>query len=334
VRIGVCRPQAPFVRGGVEIFTDTLVGELRVRGHDAELVQIPWQTWPNERVATSALLWRQLDLRDAYDLVIATKFPSYAVEHPNKVVWLVHQLRQAYELHGTELGQFGDSPEDVRLRGEIRQLDRQTLARARRLFATSRNVAARLQESTGLEAEVLPHPPQELDLRCDAYEPFVLSVGRLDRAKRVDLLLAAAALEPLRVVVAGEGPDRGRLEELAAARSLDVRFAGHVPPAELADLYARCRAVYYAPVDEDFGMVPFEAFRAATPVVPTLDAGGPLEVVHDRETGRVVEPEAAAVAAALGELLGDEAAARAYGEAGRSATAGVSWDAAIGKLLG
>ena len=40
------------------------------------------------------------------DVVITTKFPSYLIKHPNKVVWLVHQLRQAYELHGTDFGQF------------------------------------------------------------------------------------------------------------------------------------------------------------------------------------------------------------------------------------
>ena len=62
----------------------------------------------------------------------------------------------------------------------------------------------------------MPHPPQELAYRCDEYGDFVLSVGRLDRAKRVDLLLEALAANPtLRGVIAGDGPDRERLEELA-----------------------------------------------------------------------------------------------------------------------
>src|SRR5207245_484825 len=61
---------------------------------------------------------------------------------------------------------------------------------------------------------------------------------------------------------------------------------------ELATLYARCLAVYYAPVDEDFGMVPYEAFLSEKPVVTTTDAGGPLEVVADRTTGLVCAPQA------------------------------------------
>jgi len=335
MRILVCRPQAPFVRGGAEIFTDTLATELRARGHEAEIVSLPWVTWPNEALVRSSMLWRLLDLgagdEAMADMVIATKFPSYLVRHPNKVVWLVHQLRQAYELHGTGLGQFSDSDADRWILERVPALDREALGESRRVFATSANVADRLRRSTGLDAEVMPHPPQELPYSSGAYGNFVLCVGRLDRAKRVELLLEAVARdEALRAVVVGEGPERERLESAAGAR---VRFAGRAPAEELAELYATCGAVYYAPVDEDFGMVPFEAFRAARPVVTTSDAGGPLEVVQDGRTGRVVEPEPAAIADALRELLENEALARRLGEEGRDATASVSWDTAIARLL-
>ncbi len=331
MKIAVCRPQVPFARGGAEIFTDELVGQLRARGHEAEIVSVPFKWYPGQRVLTQAFLWRLLDLTEAdgrpIDLVVATKFPSYCVRHPNKVVWLLHQFRQAYELDRTGLGQFSESAEDRATRRSVQRLDRTALGEARKLFATSRNVAERLQRSTGLEPEVLPHPPQELSYRTDAYEPFVFSVGRLDRAKRIDLLIEAAAQQGVDVVVSGEGPDRERLERLANGR---VRFTGRVSEAELADLYARCRAVFYAPVDEDFGMVPFEAFLAEKPVVTTTDAGGPLDVVRDRETGRVVEPTVEAVAAAL--AIG-EGEARAWGRAGKAVAEQVTWDRAIDRLL-
>ncbi len=85
-------------------------------------------------------------------------------------------------------------------------------------------------------------------------------------------------------MIAGDGPDRERLEALAARHGLNgrVRFAGRVSTEELAALYATCRAVYYAPVDEDYGMVPYEAFLSEKPVVTMSDAGGPLDVVYDR----------------------------------------------------
>jgi len=331
MRIAVCRPQVPFARGGAEIFADELVRQLRARGHEADVVSVPFKWYPGERVLTQAFLWRLLDLTEAdgrpVDMVVATKFPSYCVRHPNKVVWLLHQFRQAYELDRTELGQFSESAEDRATRRRVQRLDETALGEARKLFATSRNVAERLQRSTGLEAEVLPHPPQELAYRTEAYEPFVFSVGRLDRAKRIDLLIEAAAQQDVEVVIAGEGPDRERLETLANGR---VRFTGRVSEAELADLYARCRAVFYAPVDEDFGMVPFEAFLAEKPVVTTTDAGGPLDVVRERETGRVVEPTVEAVAAAL--AIGEDDA-RAWGRAGKALAEQVTWDHAIDRLL-
>src|SRR5436190_11719480 len=195
MKIAVCRPQVPFSRGGAEIFTDELVRQLRERGHEAEIVSVPFKWYPGRRVLTQAFVWRLLDLTEAngrrIDLVVATKFPSYCVRHPNKVVWLLHQFRQAYELDRTELGQFDDSPEERATRRAVQRLDRVALGEARRVFATSRNVAERLERSTGIAAEVMPHPPQELDYRCDEYGDFVLSVGRLDRAKRIDLILYA-----------------------------------------------------------------------------------------------------------------------------------------------
>jgi glycosyltransferase involved in cell wall biosynthesis len=340
MRVAVCAPQVPFVRGGAEIVSERLVEELRTRDHQAELVTVPFKWYPGERVLTQAFLWRLLDLEEAngmpIDLVIATKFPSYAVRHPNKVVWLLHQFRQAYELDRTELGQFDESPESRALRRAVQRLDRLALGEARGLFATSQNVADRLERSTELKAEVLPHPPQELPYRCDEYGDFVLSVGRIDRAKRVDLLLGALELESsLRCVIVGEGPERERLEQLAQRRGFDGRasFAGRVSEEELADLYGRCLAVYYAPVDEDFGMVPYEAFLSEKPVITTTDAGGPLEVVHDRDTGLVCEPTPAALAEACTWLRNNLDDARAWGRAGRRAAEELSWDRAIERLL-
>ena len=200
------------------------------------------------------------------------------------------------------------------------------------MFATSRNVADRLQRFNGIDATVLPHPPQALPYRTGTSEGFVLSVNRLDRAKRIDLLVEAAKREPgLRIVITGEGPDRERLEQLASGLNGQVEFTGRVDDERLADLYARSLAVFYAPVDEDFGMVPYEAFLSGKPVVTTSDAGGPLEVVHDGETGLVVAPDAGAIASACATL--DAATAQRLGAAGRAVAERVTWDACIDALL-
>jgi glycosyltransferase involved in cell wall biosynthesis len=340
VRIAVCIPQVPFERGGAEIFAEDLVAQLRVRGHEPELVSVPFKWYPGERVLTQAFLWRLLDLEEAngrpVDAVISTKFPSYGVRHPRKVVWLLHQFRQAWDLDRTELGQFSESAEDRAVRRRVLAFERTSLAEARKVFATSGNVAARLRASTGIEAEVMPHPPAPLAYRCDRYDDFILSVNRLDRAKRIDLLLEAAATEPtLRIVIAGDGPDRERLERLARDRGLNGRaeFTGRVSDTRLADLYASCLGVYYAPMDEDFGMVPFEAFLSEKPVLTTTDAGGPLDVVHDRRTGLVVAPHPGELARACVWLRDHADEARAFGRAGHEVARTVTWDACIDRLL-
>jgi glycosyltransferase involved in cell wall biosynthesis len=338
MRVAVAAPQVPFVRGGAELMADDLVEALRARGHETELVTIPFKWYPGTRVLDQALLWRLVDLTESdghrIDRVIATKFPAYCVRHPNKVAWVLHQFRQAYDYDGTELGQFSNSPEGRATRRAIERLDAIALGEAQRVFATSRNVADRLRRFNGIEAEVLPHPPQLLPYRTAEQEGFVLSVNRLDRAKRIDLLIEAARREPsLRVVIVGEGPERARLEELARPLDGHVEFAGRVDGERLVDLYARCLAVYYAPVDEDFGMVPFEAFLAGKPVVTTTDAGGPLEVVHDHETGAVVAPEADELARACVYLSEHAAEASAWGRAGRAIAERVTWDACIDALL-
>ncbi len=338
MRVAVCAPQVPFVRGGAELMADDLVDALRGRGHEAELVTIPFKWYPGTRVLDQAFLWRLVDLTESdgrpIDRVIATKFPAYCVRHPNKVVWVLHQFRQAYDYDRTQLGQFSESPEDRATRRAVERLDAVSLGEARRVFATSRNVADRLKRFNDVDAELLPHPPQSLPYREAESEGFVLSVNRLDRAKRIDLLIEAAQRAPdLRIVITGEGPDRDRLEKLAAGSNGQIRFAGRVDDAELADLYARSLAVYYAPIDEDFGMVPYEAFLSGKPVVTALDAGGPLEIVRDRETGIVVAPEAQAIADACTYLSAHADEAKRWGHAGRALAERVTWDACVDALL-
>jgi glycosyltransferase involved in cell wall biosynthesis len=338
MRIAVCRPQVPFAYGGAELVADQLAPELRKRGHEADVVSIPFKWYPGTRVLDQAFLWRLVDLTEAdgrpIDLVIATKFPSYGVRHPNKVIWLVHQLRQAYDYDHTELGQFSDSPEDRATRLAVERFDRVAFSEARKVFTISGNVTNRLERYLGIPSEVLYPPPQDLAFHTDGYEDFVLSVNRLDRAKRIDLLIEAAKAEPsLRLVIVGEGPDRERLEQLAATVNGRIEFTGRIDGDRLADLYSRCLALYYAPIDEDYGIAPYEAFLSEKPVVTTVDAGGPLEIVEDGRTGVVVRPEPAEIARACVQLLRDRDLAMSLGRAGKLVAERVTWDHCIDRLL-
>jgi glycosyltransferase involved in cell wall biosynthesis len=337
----VAAAQVPFLRGGAEWHARALVEELRARGFLADLVQLPFQWDPRRDALRSALAWRLLDFSQSngtpIDLLIATRFPSYAARHPNKVLWLFHPFRQAYDLHEKGVDGFLDTPEQKQLHRHVRELDARLLAECRRLFTTSENNARRLQRSHGLTAEVLRLPLQDRPpWRSEGYGDYVLSVGRLEALKRTVLLLRAARLLPAaaRVVVVGEGPERERLERLAAELGVAARveFKGYAADEAVRDLYANAGAVFYAPLDEDYGLVTLEALRSRRPLVTTTDAGGPLEFVRDGETGLVCEPAPEPIARALARALEDKPLARRLGETGERATRDISWDRVIGTL--
>jgi len=86
-------------------------------------------------------------------------------------------------------------------------------------------------------------------------------------------------------------------------------------------------------VDEDYWIMPFEAFLSEKPVLTTTDAGGPLEIVFDRRTGLVVSPDAAEIAQAAGWLREHREEAATFGRAGKAIAAEVTWVRAIERLL-
>ncbi len=341
LNIVIAATQVPFMHGGAEWHVEALRQQLSDRGHRVDVVQIPFQWSPREEVFRSALAWRFLDLTQAngvpVDLVIATRFPSYVLRHPNKIVWLFHQFRQAYDLHEAGIDGFPRTPEGEALRQRFIELDNRVLGECRRIFTTSDNNARRLRRHNQLEAEILRLPllaPETY--RCDGWDDYVLSVGRLDSLKRTELLVRAAAhLEgPGRVVIVGSGPLEQRIRTLARELGVAdrVELLGRVDDATVKALYARCGAVFYAPFDEDYGLVTLEAFQSSKPVVTTTDAGGPLEFVRDGETGFVCDAEPEPVAAALSRLLANQGLAAELGDRGRASIASIGWNRVVEAL--
>ena len=338
----VCEAHVPFVTGGAEAHVRQLVDALKARGYEAELVSVPFTWNPKEEILAHAAAWRLLNLNESngkrIDRLIVTKFPTYFARHDYKVAWLIHQHRAAYELCGTMYSDFSDVEPDVGLRQTLVRLDTEMLGECRRLFANARNTAARLAKFNGLRAEPLYHPPRLAPrLEAGPYGDYVLSVGRLETVKRVDLVVAAlkSVREEIRVVVAGDGSQRANLERLAEQSGLRhrVTFLGTVDDAALVDLYRNALAVVYPPFDEDFGYVTLEGFLASKPVITCRDSGGPTEFVVDGENGFVCEPSADAIGTAIARLADNRRQAAALGSAGREIASRVTWDGVIEKLV-
>jgi glycosyltransferase involved in cell wall biosynthesis len=338
----VCEAQVPFVRGGAELHVRGLVAELTRRGYRAEKVSVPFKWYPKDELLAQAAAWRLIDLSESngerIDTVIATKFPTYFVRHPRKITWLFHQYRAIYDLFDTPYSEFSHTEPDVRLRGRLIALDNTVLSESTRLFANARNTAARLARYNGLTAEPLYHPPPLAGkMKPGPAGDYVLSVGRLEGNKRVDLIVRALAHTERRVrlIVAGEGPLRERLEQTAAQSGVAdrVTFTDGVSEQRLIDLYAGALAVVFPPFDEDYGYVTLEAFLARKPVITTTDAGGPLEFVEHGVTGLVCDPTPEALGAAIAQLAADPPKAASLGQAGYERASAITWDGVVDRLM-
>lgn len=346
MRVVIATVQVPFARGGAEILAEDLHEAVRVRGHQAEIVNIPWKWFPAESLLDSMLAFRLLDLSNyvdgAIDLFIGLKFPAYLIRHPNKVYWIAHQHRLAYELWDHRYGLSHD-PLGALARDAIHEADRTAFREAERVYTISQNVSDRLEEFLGVGSRPLYPPPRRAgEFHCRPPESFLFFPSRIAPLKRHDLMLEALALtrERVRVRCAGVGDPESHLSEMRRkAEDLGVadrvEWLGWIPEAELIGHYATALGIVYHPFDEDYGYVTLEAMLASKAVLTCSDSGGSLEFVVHEQTGLVAEPTPEAVAASMDALWGDRELARRWGAAGRRRydSLRIGWDHILEELL-
>ena len=346
MRLGIVTTQAPFITGGAERHSANLVAALRARGHEATEISLPYKWFPARVLVDHVLAAKLTDLSDLgypVDRVIGLKFPAWLVRHPDKVFWVLHQHRQAYDLWEAGLSELQRDPDGAAVRELIRAEDRAAFtAPGARVWANSANVAARMRRYLGVEGTPLYHPPPSAGaLRADGYGDYLFAPSRLGPNKRQKLMIEAMAHAPrhLRLVIAGPPDDPRYPDELRAlARERGVadrvELVGAISDEEMIRHYAGARAVVFVPVDEDYGYITLEAMLSARPVITATDSGGPLEFVRDGVEGLVVAPEAAALGAAFARVLADRAEAERMGQAGLAAyrAKDISWDTVVATL--
>jgi glycosyltransferase involved in cell wall biosynthesis len=229
---------------------------------------------------------------------------------------------------GTPTSGFLDDP-DFSWRPPLRRrlfaaVTRFFYRRADAVVATSRGVADDLADNYGVPRSKIRvlHNPVDLDaIAAQSSEPLpaelagdhpvVAAAGRLATVKNYPLLLAAIAelqsQTPVHVWILGEGPERPRLEALAAERGVAplIRFLGF--QSNPWRFIARADVFALTSSYEGFGNVLIEAMACRTPVVATVSPGT-VEIITDRDNGRLVEHDARAIATAIADLLSDAAA--------------------------
>src|SRR5262245_49769078 len=163
MRILIATAQVPFVRGGAEILAEGLMHALRAQGHATEIVAIPFKWYPPERILDHVLACRLLDVSQSggkpIDRLIGLKFPAYLIPHSDKVLWLLHQFRTAYELWDKPFGDLHHYPNGPQVREAIQHLDQRLIPEAKAVFTISKNVSSRLWRYCGIDSVPLYHPP-------------------------------------------------------------------------------------------------------------------------------------------------------------------------------
>jgi glycosyltransferase involved in cell wall biosynthesis len=330
------------VEGGHMVIARSLARALREAGHVADIIVTPQNRFGRQASAYIATWLTDVGSADGHpiDQVISLRYPSYAVRHPKHVCWLNHTMREYYDLwdrfSGT-LGRRGLLKARAK-RAAIHAADRYLLGRnVRKLFVQSKTIQRRLGIWPEVRSTVLYPPAPQRDYRCDEYGDYIFMISRLTPLKRADLLIDALATPEgagIRVVIAGEGEDRARLAALVASHRLQdrVTLAGRLSEAEMLDHLARCRAVCFPPLQEDYGFVTVEAFASRKAVITCADSGGPAELVANGVNGLISDPQPAPMAAALRQLMDDPALAQRMGSAAFAAGEKLNWAGVVGQL--
>lgn len=182
--------------------------------------------------------------------------------------------------------------------------------------------------------DVINPPPSNNMVEDVTYGDYFFTVSRLDRAKRVKLLVEAMkhVNGDARLIIAGTGPEEADIYKMAKGDAR-IELKGRCSDEEVSKLYAGCLAVPYVPYEEDYGLVTIEAFLRRKPVITCLDSGGTTEFVTDGESGIVVSPDARSLAKAMEQLSNDHEQAKKMGMNGFNRIQGLTWDHFLGALL-
>jgi glycosyltransferase involved in cell wall biosynthesis len=343
MNVAIATVQSPFVSGGAEYHAQGLLNALRLSGYCVDIITAPFHFGPAKKVTQSIRYWEKQNFTyfdsNKVDLVICLKFPTYLLNHDNKVLWLLHQHRSVYDLWDlNKKNGHKFSWKDRVNKFEIRRKDNKNIKEIKRRFTNSGNVSKRLMKYNQIDSSPLYHPPF-FKPSPGSYDPFIFCPSRLEPLKRQSLLLDALSLSKssIKVVFAGTGSQLEYLKEKAIQLDLNQRvvWLGEISDELMLHHYTNCLAVFFGPFDEDYGYITLEAMQAAKAVITCTDSGGPLEFISDMQTGIIVEPTPDVISSSIDLLATNKKLAKSLGESARSKykELDISWDNVVEKLI-
>jgi len=323
MRVVVATACIPFAPARERRLAAGLRDAIRARGHEADLVILPFR--PGEDEEAQILGFRLLGLTESggapIDRLVTLRGPACIIPHPAKTAWVV-EPHPGPAAPWPPNGPAGPRPAELAGLREARQVRPASLAGARRL-----------REAHGLSVapHLYPPPPDGAPAGPPEGSSFAV-LGPMAAVGRHALVLEALRFTPpeIDLVFVGAG-DHGPLASLAE----EWGFAGRVRFAGVVALPSCVAAVTFgvAQMSPEEGVL--EAFAAGRAVVAADDSGAAAELIEDGANGLLLPPDPRAIADALARLAHPGGPARAMGEAARRTLAArrITWAHVAEQLL-
>lgn len=351
MKIAIVKPDYR-ITGGFEIVVNRIIKGLKKYGHKVDLIkvdmverryqlgkiQIPEEIYNQNdeffRYTMSIQEYEKLDL-SAYDMVMATQPPSFAVNHPNVVVLFYHHLKIFYDMYEVYKKCIANNEElHAETKKLIRKIDKEYITNDKFYLAGSQHVANRLKQFNQIQdknIKVFKAGIHDDYFNYQGPTSFKnpLCVGRHEFPKRPELFISAMKYLPeLEGKLVGVG---GRTEDLKIIdaylqdayqkgnyvdgeelwqesvfkvhelkynkpKQSNVTFMGKIPDKEVIKEYASALCVVCPSYEEDYGLTAIEAMAFGKPVIACTDGGGYAEFIEDGKNGFIVEPTGKAIA--------------------------------------
>ncbi len=347
MKVAIATVNVPFVQGGAEWLAKGLKEALLAYGHEADIISMPFIDSTPELIENHIVAARLMDINRSWggrvDLCVGLKFPAYYMPHDNKVIWALHQHREAYDLFDTEYSRLKNNELGNQARRMIYNADSTYLREAKAFYTISQNVTNRLKSYSKIDSEALYHPCPEMEkFYGDSYDDYILMPSRINATKRQQLALEAMTKceSNVKLKLLGKAENiiiEKKVRDYIREHGLEdrVEYLDYVTQEEKFDLYAHAKAVLFIPKDEDYGYITLEGMASSRPVITMQDSGGPLEFLEHDVNGIICESSADALAEVLDRIWETEGLAEKLGEQARIKLDGMNirWEHVVETLV-
>lgn len=233
---------------------------------------------------------------DTYDFHIFLGFSSiYGAWSANKNIWYcLTPNRMLYDLKHLKLGNLNPL---ARLVFFIyitlfKRFDPYVAKRSfKKILAQTITIKDRIKKYYGIKNTPVIYP--SFDPKGFKYKyvgDFYLSVSRLHEEKRVELIAKSFTEMPdKKLVIVGDGPEKDKILHVIEGHD-NITYQQNCSDDELHELYAKCLATIYIPMDEDYGLIPLESMASGKPCIGANE-GGLRETIINNKTGLLINAD-------------------------------------------